>query len=171
MLITNYWKNRTAMVLFIAIGLSSGCATFQSQKTAKNDIPMQGQKQISPELREKIATEAQKAIPIEPPLGNLPKVSYGKREGTRAGIKYVYEGDLLGDIYYGKGKLIYSNGFSYEGEFKEGKYDGKGSLAYPNGDHYAGEFRQGKRHGQGILSKADGKRQEGQFVDDKFSAK
>jgi hypothetical protein len=130
------WKNRITLVLsLITLSFLLGCTTFQSQKTTETSVPVkQGEmKQISPEVREKIALEAQKAIPAKSPLElekvtasveekplkkeTVPAVQYGKREGTIAGVKYRYEGDLLGNVYHGKGKLSYANGFSYEGEF------------------------------------------------------
>jgi hypothetical protein len=165
----NDWKNNGWLITILFF---VGCSTFQSQTTThtgKNEVPTQAEKQLSPELRGKIATEAQKAIPAE---FSLEKNSiYGKREGTLRGVRYVYEGDLMGEIYHGQGKLTYANGLSYQGGFKDGQYEGKGLLIYPNGDRYEGEFHQGKRHGQGILITADGKRQVGQFIDDDWIVK
>ncbi len=155
----------------MAILFFAGCTTFQSQTThtGKNEVPTQAEKQLSPELRGKIATEAQKAIPSEFSLEK--KSTYGKREGIIQGIRYVYEGDLIDEVYHGQGKLTYANGLSYHGEFKDGQYEGKGVLIYPNGDRYEGPFHQGKRHGQGILITANGKRQVGQFIDDNWIVK
>ena len=43
--------------------------------------------------------------------------------------KNVYEGEFLGGMFHGKGKLTTPNGF-YVGEFKEGHQDGFGEFRW-----------------------------------------
>ena len=83
------------------------------------------------------------------------------------GEKYV--GEIIGSIYNGKGKFIYSNGDSYEGEWMGGEKVGQGTFTYSDGSIYEGTFNAGKREGQGVYTHNDGTKYQGEWKDDKKS--
>ncbi len=62
---------------------------------------------------------------------------------------YVYEGDIIGDVQHGNGKMIYQNGDIYDGNFSYGKFDGYGKYSYADGASYTGYFLYGMYSGTG----------------------
>lgn len=100
----------------------------------------------------------------------------------------IYEGELLGKRFHGKGKYEMSNGDVYEGDFVDGKKHGKGiytwakglyiryegdfvdnlmegvgKMFYSNGDVYEGKIQHSLPHGQGRLMLLNGDIYEGGF--------
>lgn len=68
-----------------------------------------------------------------------------QRDGSR------YEGELVGGLFNGQGKLRFANGESYEGEFRGGKPHGLGIFTLANGTPERCEFYEGKRIDQAYL--------------------
>eukprot|EP00351_Strombidinopsis_sp_SopsisLIS2011_P003104 CAMPEP_0116871248 /NCGR_PEP_ID=MMETSP0463-20121206/1504_1 /TAXON_ID=181622 /ORGANISM="Strombidinopsis sp, Strain SopsisLIS2011" /LENGTH=61 /DNA_ID=CAMNT_0004509291 /DNA_START=827 /DNA_END=1012 /DNA_ORIENTATION=- len=51
---------------------------------------------------------------------------------TVNGIKYIYKGDMLANVFHGQGNLTKSSGDSYQGEFENGKFNGEGEYLWVN---------------------------------------
>ena len=48
---------------------------------------------------------------------------------------YIYEGDIMGNVQHGQGKIIYQNGDTYNGQFCYGKFDWFGKYTYVDGSN------------------------------------
>lgn len=63
----------------------------------------------------------------------------------------VYEGEMLGYMKHGKGKLTYPDGKCYEGEWRVGQINGIGKLSSANGFViYDGQWQDAMYHGRGL---------------------
>jgi len=120
---------------------------------------------------------------------------FGKRNGYGKCVykDSVYEGQWLGGVFNGQGKLTWNkggafvgefykdkmwtgkgvvyttlDGFSlrYEGEYKSGQRNGHGKIVYED-SVYEGEWLSGKKHGQGKLTWNEGGAFVGTFREDK----
>lgn len=78
----------------------------------------------------------------------------------------TYEGQVLGNVMMGRGRMLWKDGASYEGEFANdcrnghGTFRAGGALA---GMVYEGQFFHDKMHGEGRCVFADGRKYEGQW--------
>lgn len=104
----------------------------------------------------------------------------------------IYEGEMKNSSFYGKGKLILSNGVIYEGDFidgektgngkiifedktvyeggvEKGDLNGKGKMIWTNGYEYEGDFEFNKLCGNGILKSPNGEIYEGEFKNNLFN--
>ena len=104
----------------------------------------------------------------------------------------IYEGEMKNSSFYGKGKLILSNGVIYEGDFidgektgngkiifedktvyeggvEKGDLNGKGKMIWTNGYEYEGDFGFNKLCGNGILKSPNGDIYEGEFKNNLFN--
>ena len=104
----------------------------------------------------------------------------------------IYEGEMKNSAFYGKGKLILSNGTIYEGDFidgektgtgkiifedktiyeggiEKGDLNGKGKMIWKNGYEYEGDFERNKLCGNGILKSSNGDSYEGEFKNNLFN--
>ena len=104
----------------------------------------------------------------------------------------IYEGAMKNSSFYGKGKLILSNGVIYEGDFidgektgngkiifedktvyeggvEKGDLNGKGKMIWTNGYEYEGDFEFNKLCGNGILKSPNGEIYEGEFKNNLFN--
>ena len=104
----------------------------------------------------------------------------------------IYEGEMKNSSFYGKGKLILSNGVIYEGDFidgektgngkiifedktvyeggvEKGDLNGKGKMIWTNGYEYEGDFGFNKLCGNGILKSPNGEIYEGEFKNNLFN--
>ena len=104
----------------------------------------------------------------------------------------IYEGEMKNSSFYGKGKLILSNGVIYEGDFidgektgngkiifedktvyeggvEKGDLNGKGKIIWTNGYEYEGDFEFNKLCGNGILKSPNGEIYEGEFKNNLFN--
>ena len=104
----------------------------------------------------------------------------------------IYEGEMKNSSFYGKGKLILSNGVIYEGDFidgektgngkiifedktvyeggvEKGDLSGKGKMIWTNGYEYEGDFGFNKLCGNGILKSPNGEIYEGEFKNNLFN--
>ena len=92
-----------------------------------------------------------------------------------AEIKYengdVYNGDVLGVMKHGEGKMVYANGDVYEGEWSSDKKSGEGKMVYVNGDVYEGGWFIDKKSGKGRMVYANGVVYEGWWSLDRKSGK
>ena len=57
----------------------------------------------------------------------------------------VYEGELLGFLRHGKGKLSYVGGKTYVGDFDHDKMTGFGEITSETGDYYSGYLQDNKK--------------------------
>ena len=64
----------------------------------------------------------------------------------------VYEGEYVGNVRSGKGKMTYADGAVYEGSWEGGKRAGSGVYTYSNGDVYRGEWADDVKQGEGVYS-------------------
>ena len=69
------------------------------------------------------------------------------------GKKNVYKGQLLANVFHGKGLLQLDNNDSYDGLFENGKFAGEGYYKWAHLPrlNYRGEFSNGKLHGNGTF--------------------
>ena len=104
----------------------------------------------------------------------------------------IFEGEMKNSSFYGKGKLILSNGVIYEGDFidgektgngkiifedktvyeggvEKGDLNGKGKMIWTNGYEYEGDFEFNKLCGNGILKSPNGEIYEGEFKNNLFN--
>ena len=104
----------------------------------------------------------------------------------------IYEGEMKNSSFYGKGKLILSNGVIYEGDFidgektgngkiifedktvyeggvEKGDLNGKGKMIWTNGYEYEGDFEFNKLCGNGILKSPNGEIYKGEFKNNLFN--
>ena len=104
----------------------------------------------------------------------------------------IYEGEMKNSSFYGKGKLILSNGVIYEGDFidgektgngkiifedktvyeggvEKGDLNGKGKMIWTNGYEYEGDVGFNKLCGNGILKSPNGEIYEGEFKNNLFN--
>lgn len=88
------------------------------------------------------------------------------------GVTVTYTGEMLNNLFHGKGKIILVKGGklkSYEGDFKAGEIIGSGKLTYPSGEYVVGEFFVGIPHGKVKLFTSDHKlAYEGDMVRGKY---
>jgi hypothetical protein len=91
---------------------------------------------------------------------------------TKAMETYVYEsgatyvGEMQDGLFFGRGKLTFSNGDVYEGCFENDKMNGVGVYHYNNGDVYDGEFVDDQFHGIGKYVHSCGTMYAGKFRND-----
>lgn len=63
-----------------------------------------------------------------------------------------YEGQIDAEgRRYGKGKIVWENGYEYEGDFVGDLRNGRGTMKYPNGNKYVGDFYDNRRHGWAVF--------------------
>ncbi len=126
------------------------------------------------------------------PKNEIIKKLLKKTKGTLKMEKGTYEGDIIGGIANGKGKVVFDNhqtyegewlnnkitgkgtytwpgGRRYEGEMKDGVLDGRGIYYYPSGDTYEGEYRHGKKEGFGIYKYKNGDCSYGFYKDGEYN--
>ena len=84
---------------------------------------------------------------------------------------FIYDGPLIDNKPYGKGKIIYDNIGIFKGVFNGEFHKGKGQIFYDDGSSYKGEWEHFKRQNQGILQLANFDRYEGEFKDDLYEGK
>jgi radial spoke head protein 1 len=61
-----------------------------------------------------------------------------------------FEGNYVGGVKDGVGKMTFPTGDVYEGQWTADKFHGEGSYTYKKtGDIYSGSWSEGKKHGQG----------------------
>jgi len=87
------------------------------------------------------------------------KVIWTWPEGTK------YEGDALGGLLHGKGKILFTNGDQYEGDFRNGEMHGKGKFTFRDGATYEGDLLNNKITGKGRFIYACGEQYEGDVLD------
>ena len=82
-----------------------------------------------------------------------------------------YEGEMLGPLRHGKGKLAFADGTYYDGEWNQGKMAGYGILYYYNGFiAYEGEWSNNRFEGKGAMyneHQSEKKTQLSQIIEDK----
>ncbi len=93
-----------------------------------------------------------------------PKKTHGRTELDNGDI---YEGDMLGGKFHGKGKYISHEGWNYVGGWENHQRSGKGTIRWDNGDVYEGDWEADKRSGKGTYRWANGNLYEGEFVNGK----
>jgi hypothetical protein len=89
-------------------------------------------------------------------------------DGVKAGINFIYEGNMSSENHFGtgKGKLRYRNGIVYEGDFKDSHYEGQGKYTSPDGSVYTGSLVQSFYKGQGTMVYPNGDVYEGEWLHD-----
>eukprot|EP01017_Pseudomicrothorax_dubius_P041354 TRINITY_DN6606_c0_g1_i1.p1 TRINITY_DN6606_c0_g1~~TRINITY_DN6606_c0_g1_i1.p1 ORF type:complete len:194 (+),score=46.73 TRINITY_DN6606_c0_g1_i1:98-679(+) len=65
----------------------------------------------------------------------------------------VYQGEKVGDMRHGRGRVVYADGHIYEGGFAFDVRDGFGTLSFNDKVIYEGEWRNGLFHGKGRLER------------------
>ncbi len=63
----------------------------------------------------------------------------------------IYEGELLGGKFDGRGRLTLPDGSEYVGEFRAHLKQGRGTTTFADGARFVGEYDQGLRHGPGRM--------------------
>ncbi|MBF7730158.1 C13 family peptidase [Pseudomonas sp. N040] len=76
----------------------------------------------------------------------------------------LYQGELVGGLLHGTGRLDYANGSWLAGHFQDGQAEGPGEWHGAAGEHYVGGFHQGLFDGQGRLQRVDGSSFQGRFA-------
>lgn len=71
-------------------------------------------------------------------------------EGTRA-KEVKYEGEKKNGMRWGRGKLLYDNGFEYEGSFVQNYRHGIGSISLNGIVFYEGQWSLDELNGQGYI--------------------
>ena len=61
-----------------------------------------------------------------------------------------YYGQIVNNVWNGKGVYNWADGKKYEGDFKNGKYNGYGIMSHDH-FHYSGFFKNGLPHGRGTF--------------------
>ncbi|MBN2481227.1 MAG: hypothetical protein JXB19_05775 [Bacteroidales bacterium] len=74
-------------------------------------------------------------------------------------------GCTWGNCIEGKGKYVYSNGYTYEGTFVKGLREGRGMLTAPDGGWYDGVWENDDFNGQGTYEWQDGTKYIGAWKD------
>lgn len=97
------------------------------------------------------------------PKNSIIKRLLQKTKGTLKMEKGTYEGDIIGGLANGKGKVIFDNHQTYDGEWLNNKITGKGVYTWPGGRSYEGEFKDGVMHGRGIYHYPSGDTYEGEY--------
>ena len=75
----------------------------------------------------------------------------------------IYEGEMKNSSFYGKGKLILSNGVIYEGDFIDGEKTGNGKIIFEDKTVYEGGVEKGDLNGKGKMIWTNGYEYEGDF--------
>ena len=75
----------------------------------------------------------------------------------------IYEGEFVGGLFEGYGKLTWSTGDHYVGNFRQGRQDGRGTLVLQGKGEYDGYFCAGTYHGRGSIRYASGDMYNGNF--------
>eukprot|EP00441_Pelagodinium_beii_P031394 CAMPEP_0197636308 /NCGR_PEP_ID=MMETSP1338-20131121/11855_1 /TAXON_ID=43686 ORGANISM="Pelagodinium beii, Strain RCC1491" /NCGR_SAMPLE_ID=MMETSP1338 /ASSEMBLY_ACC=CAM_ASM_000754 /LENGTH=893 /DNA_ID=CAMNT_0043208519 /DNA_START=51 /DNA_END=2733 /DNA_ORIENTATION=- len=75
----------------------------------------------------------------------------------------VYEGEWVGTVRHGKGKLTLEDGSTYEGQFELGKVHGNAVYMLPSGARYEGQWRNGQQDGEGREVSLDGAVYQGKY--------
>lgn len=76
----------------------------------------------------------------------------------------LYEGQWIGKVKHGHGRLVRKDIGSYIGQFMQGQVKGQGRLEMDSGDSYDGQWQNGTMHGLGKYTYGNGSSHEGQFV-------
>lgn len=83
----------------------------------------------------------------------------------------VYEGQWKDGKRHGTGTMVFSNNAIYEGEWLEDNYSGKGKMIYSDGAIYDGEWLEGNYSGRGKMTYSDGTVYDGEWLEGKYSGK
>lgn len=62
----------------------------------------------------------------------------------------IYEGEMVGNVRHGQGKMKYFSGELYDGEWAFNQREGYGMFTIGGEKSYEGEWRKNKAHGRGI---------------------
>ena len=81
----------------------------------------------------------------------------------------VYDGEMVGDIIQGKGRMTWENGDRYEGHFLNGLFQGQGKLQWKQGGSYDGEYKLGEMHGIGTFRYSNKDKYIGEFIGNEFN--
>ncbi|XP_037400303.1 radial spoke head 10 homolog B isoform X2 [Pygocentrus nattereri] len=73
-----------------------------------------------------------------------------------------YEGERCGELFHGKGVVIFQGGHEYKGSFAEGLMHGHGEYIWADGIKYEGDFVSNALMGHGTYSWTDGSTYEGE---------
>ena len=133
---------------------------FEMEETEPQPLyePLEVKKEVEVEVEEEVKAQA---IP-EPVNREQTKTLYnGKivkgmavegqiRNGT---IEFPngdkYEGEIMGDMAYGEGRMNYANGDYYTGQFDQDVRSGYGELKMRKGNVYKGDFKNNLYDGEG----------------------
>lgn len=63
-----------------------------------------------------------------------------------------YAGQWAGNLPYGRGKYLWTDGCMYVGEWRKGKTMGRGEFCWPSGATYEGDFKNGYMDGRGTYT-------------------
>lgn len=123
-----------------SFGIDAGYATPNCWQMDGDDVVMSD----AGEEEEEISKEAQPPEVSEDQL-TMHTIDHMGRD--------YFQGQMLGNQYYGQGHLIAMSGDEYKGSFKDGKKHGRGTMTYAStGNVYEGEWEDDEHHGQGILT-------------------
>ena len=127
----------------------------------KSDIPVTNMNQGGKIDEERTEVVINSKLDEDKTLKTSP-VSFKKNVVCKNGL---YEGELRGDVPFGRGKMHLNDHSIYVGEWKNGVMEGNGSMIWPSGKKYEGEWRQNKPNGNGIMLYPNGVKYEGKFKD------
>jgi len=77
-----------------------------------------------------------------------------------------YNGEWLGGLRHGKGKMQWKDGAYYEGQWEYGIACGQGKFQHASGDVYVGNWYNNKCHGKGKYSDGKGASYDGDWKED-----
>ena len=87
-----------------------------------------------------------------------------KIKGKTRYHKGKFFGQLLYNMKFKQGIMVYANGDKYEGQWNSDFKDGNGVMTYANGDKYEGKWHDGLQDGLGIMTYANRDKYQGYWV-------
>jgi len=122
-------------------------------------------------IKEKIQQEQQrnqKKTQLSPKDKVLPpspgSLVMEKIKGKTRYHKGKFFGQLLYNMKFKQGIMVYANGDKYEGQWNSDFKDGNGVMTYANGDKYEGKWHDGLQDGLGIMTYANRDKYQGYWV-------
>lgn len=79
----------------------------------------------------------------------------------------VYDGQWIGGLRHGQGKMLWKDGASYSGNWVYGYAEGKGTFIDCLGNTYNGDFYMNMAHGNGTYTNTEGSTYKGQWQFDR----